>query len=196
MKSKSLLFTLFVLFWTMVYGVSFFGGSKLKTLFGGLIPTGYKMYAPPTTTNYDVAFTFFLNNEEVEHIRLSEYLKKENEKPFYHDKTAFVKERLFLHSIKDLDFAYQSALYDSLYKNKENDFEVQLLESESLKLVQKSFSNFAQLYLYENPDLNADQVKVEVHRYPIEIPWNLEYDRDFTYTAGEGIIYNDILNLN
>ena len=196
MNPKRLLFTLFLLYWVGVYGVTFFAGKNLKSQFRDSIPTGYRMFAPVTNTQYDAVYKFYLNNEAVKEIKLSDYVNSQYEKPIYLNKTAYVKDKLFQGSLKVLDFRYQKSLYDELYRNKENDFEAQTLHNPELSKIITNLKNFSQYYLNENPEIKADSVVISVSRSPFILPFAPEYKDDFTHKVGKKIFYTTFQTFN
>ncbi len=196
MKPKRLLFTLFLLYWAGVYGVTFFAGNQLKTQFRETIPTGYRMFAPVTNTNYDVYYEFYAEGELKGKFYISDFIEKENEKSVIFKKSAFVKERLFGGLIKKLDYNYQKSLYNELYKQKVNDFEKQVLTNQELIPIVENLKNFPQLYLLENPEIKADSVSISVMRKPMVIPYAPDYGDDFTYKVGEKTFFQTSLIIN
>ncbi|HUH35690.1 MAG TPA: hypothetical protein VL022_07665 [Moheibacter sp.] len=196
MKTKSLLLLLFVTFWTIIYGVSFFGSNTLKAAFRGFIPTGYKMYAPPTKTNYDVVFTYCSKGEIIDQVHLSTYINEAQQQSMLHQKAAFVKERLFLYSMRTWDVDVQKALYQAMYLNGENDFEKEWNDSERLVAIRQSLLNFSQIYWTEKAEVEKewDQLKIEATRHPIVIKYAPDYQKDFTYTVGEKVFYQEMIN--
>jgi len=195
MKPQRLLFTLFVLYWAGVYGVTFFAGNSFKSKFRDTIPTGYRMFAPVTNTNYDVYYEFYSGGELKEKFFISDYLKRQNEKSVVFKKSNFVKERLYGGLIKTLDYHYQKSLYDELYKQKENDFEKQVLINRELIPIVENLKQFPQLYLLENPEIEADSISISVLRKPMILPFAPDYKDDFTYKIGEKTFFQTSLNL-
>lgn len=196
MNPKRLLFTLFLLYWAGVYGVTFFAGDNLKKRFRETIPTGYRMFAPVTDTRYDVSYEFSLNSETVRKVELSDYINAQYDTPFYLHKSAYVKDKLFQGSLKVLDFRYQQTLYEELYRNKTNDFEVQTVSNPELSKIIANLKNFSKLYLLENPEIRADSVNISVYRSPVILPFAPDYKDDFTHKVGEKIFYTTSQNLN
>ena len=186
MKPERLLFILFALYWVIVYGVTFFAEDNLKSQFRDTIPTGYRMFAPATDTNYDVSYAFYRNGKLTEEFLISDYLEK---KKSIVSKSNFVEERLFLGLVKTLDFHYQTALYDEKYKQKENDFEQKLKTHKELIPIVQNLKNFPKVYLKENPKMKADSVSISVMRKPMVLPFDKEYKDDFTYFIGEKIFF-------
>ena len=189
MKPERLLFTLFALYWAGVYGVTFFAGDHFKTQIKEWIPTGYRMFAPVTNTNYDVAYEFYEKGELKGKFLISNYLEKENEKSIFQSKSYFVKERLYLGWMKTLDFHYQTSLYNELYKGKENDFDKKLKTHKELIPIVQNLKNFPKVYLKENPNIKADSVSISVMRKPMVLPFDKEYKDDFTYFIGEKVFF-------
>lgn len=195
MKPERLLFILFLLYWAGVYGVTFFAGDHFKHQFRDTIPTGYRMFAPVTNTNYDAYYEFYSEGELKEKFFISDYLKKQNEKSVVFKKSNFVKERLFGGLIKKLDYHYQKSLYDELYKQKENDFEKQVLTNRELIPILENLKKFPSLYLLENPEIKADSVSISVQRKPMILPFATDYNADFAYKIGEKTFFQTSLNL-
>jgi hypothetical protein len=189
MKPKRLLFALFVLYWIGVYGVTFFLGDQSKEKFKGLIPTGYKMYAPITNTRYDIQYEFFLQGEKRKSIWFSDYIQEEYDKGIFSHKTSFAKTKLYEGSLKILDFQYQSALYKKRYKKEEIDVNPYLMANSRIQKIDQNLKNFAQLYLHENSDLKTDSVSISVYRYPMILAFQPDFRNDFTYELGEGMFY-------
>ncbi len=189
MKPKRLLFALFLLYWAVVYGVTFFAGSNLKSQFRDSIPTGYRMFAPVTDTNYDVIYEFYSDGKLRKRLILSEYIASEYDNSIFQNKSAFVKDRLYLGLMKTLDFHYQKSLYDELYKGKENDFAQKLLSEPELLPLVKNLEKFPILYLLENPEIKTDSFSVSVWRAPMILPFDKSYNRDFTYKVGKKVFY-------
>lgn len=194
MKPERLLFTLFLLYWAGVYGVTFFGSDHFKSQFRDTIPTGYRMFAPVTNTHYDVYYEFYSGGKLKEKFFISGYLEKQNEKSVFFKKSNFVRERLFGGLIKKLDYHYQKSLYDELYKQKENDFEKQVLINRELGPIVENLKNFSRLYLLENPGIIADSVSISVLRKPMVLPFEQDYKDDFTYKVGEKTFFQTSLN--
>ncbi len=195
MKPKRLLFALFLLYWAVVYGVTFFTGNNFKSQFRDSIPTGYRMFAPVTNTNFDVSYEFYTDGNLIRQIQLSDYISNEYQKSIFQQKSAFIKDRLYLGFLKTLDFYYQKTLYDELYKGKENDFETQIRTNRELIRIVENLENFPKLYLLENPDLKSDSISVSVRRKPMVLPFAPEYNRDFTYKIGAKTFFQTSLNL-
>ncbi len=193
MKPERLLFTLFLLYWAVVYGVTFFAGNNFKSQFRESIPTGYRMFAPVTNTNYDVYYEFYSDEKLKEKFCISDYIEKQNEKSFVFKKSNFVKERLFGGLIKKLDYHYQKSLYAELYKQKENDFEKQVHTNRELIPIVENLKKFPQLYLLENPEIKADSVSISVMRKPMVLPFSPDYNADFTYKIGEKTFFQTSL---
>lgn len=189
MKPKRLLLTLFLLYWAVVYGVTFCAGENLKSQFRDSIPTGYRMFAPVTDTNYDVFYEFYADGKLTEKIILSEYIAAEYDKSIFQNKTAFVKDRLYLGLMKTMDYHYQKSLYDELYKGKENNFAQKLLSDPELIPLVKNLEKFPKLYLLEHPEIKADSFSVSVWRAPMILPFDKSYDKDFTYKVGKKVFY-------
>lgn len=196
MNPKRLLFTLFLLYWAGVYGVTFFAGDNLKSSFRDTIPTGYRMFAPVTDTNYDVSYEFFRDGELIREIKFSEYIHKEYDKPFYQNKSAYVKEKLYSGSLKILDFRYQKSLYDEVYRNKKNDFDSLTVSSKELMGIIDNLKNFPKLYLAENPEIFADSVWISASRKPMILPFDSLYKGAFTYRIGNKIFFTTTQKLN
>lgn len=196
MKPKRLLFTLFLLYWAGVYGVTFFGSDHFKSQFRDRIPTGYRMFAPVTNTQYDIYYEFFAGGELKTKFLISDYLEKQNERFILYKKSNFVRERLFGGLIKKLDYHYQKSLYDEMYKQKNNDFEKQVLTNRELVPIIENLKNFSRLYLLENPEILADSVSISVLRKPMVLPFCQDYKDDFTYKIGERTFFQTSLILN
>lgn len=189
MKPKRLLFALFVLYWIGVYGVTFFYGEQSKTFYKGLIPSGYKMYAPITNTLYDVRYEFYKEDLLVENILLSDYIKEEYDKGILNNKTSFSKSKLYEGSLKVFDFQYQTALYKKRYKNDSIELDSHLMSSSRMVEIDRNLKNFSQLYLQEEPNLKSDSVSISVYRKPMILPFQPDFKADFTYELGAGIFY-------
>lgn len=196
MNPKRLFFTLFLLYWAGVYGVTFFAGENFKIRLRETIPTGYRMFAPVTNTNYEVFYEFFLNEKLVDTLQLSEYINKEYEKSFYLNKSAYVKDELFQGSLKILDYRYQKALYEEIYEKKPNGFEKQTTSDAELSKIIESLKNFSKVYLSENPEIKSDSVVISVLRSPMILPFAPGYEGDFTYIVGKKIFYTTTQKLN
>lgn len=194
MNAKKLLFTLFVLYWIMVYGVSFFASKGTKERYRNFFPTGYRMYTPATNTHYEVDYTFYKEGEAVEELRFSEFMRREKEKGRLL-KTRFVEDRLFSGFLKTLDHHYQMELFTEKVKKGENRFETLTREHPELQMIIGGVENFAKYYISVNPDLRADSVHIKVSRAPMILPFDPEYKGNFTYYAGEGVFYETGLNL-
>lgn len=189
MKPKRLLFALFILYWVGVYGVTFFLSDNSKNKFKGLIPTGYKMYAPITNTNFDVHYHFFRNKELVDSVQISQYIEEEYDKGIFWNKTAFAKSKLYQGSLKVLDYHYQTALYRKRYKKENIHLDSLLFEYPKLQKVDQDLKNFAKLYRTEHPTLKFDSASISVYRYPMILAFQPDFRGDFTYELGEGIFY-------
>lgn len=191
MKIKNLLFILFAIYWLMVYGAGFFSSDNFRDKYKNnfLFPVAYKMYAPPTTTNYNVFYDFYHSGRLVREINLWDEFKSERKSSFPFDKKTFIKRRLYLESLKRPDFVFQQFLYDKKYKGEEFDFNERIESSDYLKGAINNLSNFINLYADENPELIFDSVVISAKRSPIVISFKPEYRKGFTYEAGEGVFY-------
>lgn len=195
MNTKKLLFTLFILYWIMVYGVSFFASKDTKERYRNLFPTGYRMYTPATNTHYEVDYTFYKGGEAVGDVRFSEFMLKEKEEGRLL-KTRFVEDRLFSGFLKTLDHHYQMELYKEKVENRENNFDELSRTHPQLQMILGGVKNFPKFYLSKNPDIQADSVSILISRYPMILPFDPEYIDNFTYYAGEGVFYKTGINLN
>jgi len=189
MKPNKLLLTLFVLYWTVVYGASFIAPKSFKNRFKEFFPTAYRMYAPSTTTNYEAVYDFFLNGEIIRTLNLSERLEKERKDSIWDDKRVFVKRRIYLESLKAFDYDYQMGLYKELKDKVPNDFEKRVETDPYLSKIAQSLRNYVKLYAEENPDFKFDSVRISAVRIPTVIAFAPDYKGDFTYKAGEGVFY-------
>jgi hypothetical protein len=189
MKPKRLLFALFILYWVGVYGVTFFLSDNFKNKFKGLVPTGYKMYAPITNTNFDVHYHFYRNKELVDSVRISHYIAEEYDKGILWNKTAFAKSKLYAGSLKVLDFHYQTALYRKRYKKVNINLDSLIIGNSKLQKIDQDLKNFAKFYRVENPSLKFDSASISVFRYPTILAFQPDFHNDFTYELGNGIFY-------
>lgn len=189
MKTKNLLLALFVIYWTIVYGASFITPRNFKEKYKPFFPTGYKMYAPPTTTNYDVVYDFYYKGKNTKTINLWNKLEEERKNLIWNDKNVFIKRRLYLESIKSFDFDYQMGMYKQLTEKIPNDFQKRIEDSRYLSQIAQSFRNYAKLYSFENPEDKFDSVKISVVREPIILVFDSTNKRDFTYLSGKGVFY-------
>lgn len=196
MKPKRLLFTLFVLYWVAVYGVTFFISNSYKKQLKGLIPTGYKMYAPITNTNFDIQYDFYKNNVLVDTLKFSRYIQKEYDKGIFWHKSSFAKSKLYEGSLKVLDFHYQTTHYQNRYNHKNLDWDSVVFNTPILQEIDLNLQNFAKLYGTEHPELKFDSVVITVYRYPMILTFNPEFRNDFTYEVGERIFYTTQIRLN
>lgn len=184
MKSKKLWISLFLLYWFIVYGLSFLNNEYLNSQVVELIPTRYRMFAPVTKTNFDVEYVFYHKGNEQKKMMFSEYIREEYDKSILLNKTSFIKDKLYQGNIKVLDFNFQEALYNEKYQNIPNDFEQRVQENPLLIYTLRSLTNFPKLYLKENPNLKSDSIKLSVYRAPMVIPFDTNYDDDYTYKIG------------
>lgn len=189
MKPNKLLLTLFVIYWTTVYGASFITTKSFKNGFKPFFPTGYRMYAPATTTDYDVVYEFYSNGEITRTVNLSEKLEKERKDSVWDDKRVFVKRRIYLESLKAFDFDYQMGIYKELKDKVPNDFENRVESDPYLSKIAQSLRNYVKLYAEENPDFKFDSVKISTVRIPTVIAFDPDFRGDFTYKAGKGAFY-------
>lgn len=196
MKPKRLLLALFVLYWVGVFGVTFFADAKSKQIFKGLIPSAYKMYAPVTNTLYTVQYDFYLSNELVKSVDLSEYIQSDQSKGIFQNKTNFAKSKVYEGPLKILDFEFQSALYTKRYKNDRIDLNEYLLNQSKIQKIEKNLQNFAKLYRKENPNLQTDSVSISVKREPMILAFNPNFRNDFTYEIGKGIFFKTQLSFS
>lgn len=184
MKGKKLWISLFLLYWFIVYGLSFLNKDELNSKVSEVIPTRYRMFAPVTKTNFDIEYVFYYKGKEQKKLMFSEYLREEYEKSILYNKRSFIKEKIYQGNVKILDFHYQETLYQEKYQNKPNDFEQRLNEIPVLNYTLQSLGNFPLLYLKENPEIKSDSVQFSVYRAPMVLPFKTEYDNDFTYEIG------------
>lgn len=189
MKPNKLLLTLFVIYWTTVYGASFITAKSFKNRFKSFFPTAYRMYAPSTTTDYDAVYEFFSNGEITRAVNLSEKLEKERKDSVWDDKRVFVKRRVYLESLKAFDYDYQMGIYKELKDKVPNDFENRIENDPYLSKIAQSLRNYVKLYAEENPDFKFDSVRISAVRIPTVIAFDPDYKGDFTYKAGKGVFY-------
>lgn len=189
MKPNKLLLTLFVIYWTTVYGASFITTKSFKSWFKPFFPTGYRMYAPATTTDYNVVYEFYSNAEIIRTLNLSEKLEKERKDSVWDDKRAFVKRRIYLESLKAFDYDYQMGIYKELKEKIPNDFEKRIETDPYLTKIAQSLRNYVKLYAEENPDFKFDSVRISAIRIPTVIAFDPNYKGDFTYKADKGVFY-------
>lgn len=196
MKSKRLLFILFLVYWVVVYGVSFISNQQIKDFFKETIPTGYRMFVPMTKTNFDVQYKFYQKGMLIKEVALSDYLKKEYNKSLFNNKVAYIKDKLYFGSIKILDFKYQNSLYNEHYLGGENNFKKLIETDQELVDIIESLKVFPKLYLSENKDIISDSISISVNRFPIILDFDERYEGDFTYKAGEGEFYKAYIKLD
>jgi|26BtaG_2_1085354.scaffolds.fasta_scaffold00010_65 hypothetical protein len=196
MKAKKIGVLLFVIYWFIVYGLSFYDNESLNAQLREIIPTSYKMFAPATKTHYDVEYRFYKNGKQMKQLVFSDYLAAEYKKSILKDKTSFIKEKLYQGNLKVLDFNYQQAVYAEKYKEKPNDFEERIVSNPLLTKTLQNLRNFPKLYLKENPNLEADSVVIFVHRKPMILSYTPEYKDDFTYHLGEMCFFKTYTLLN
>lgn len=195
MKSKSSVLALFFLFWTAMFGLSFFdNSSKLKSFLGYSGKLGYRMYAPPTTTNYEVNLHFYRDGDFLHSLKLSEYLLNETHQSILKDKESFVKRKIFLESMKRFDFEYQMMVYEDRKNKTQTDFDELIEQKPVLSRTVEALGNLGRLCNREMNGL-ADSVWVEVERHPIVVEFAPERQNDFTYVVGERVFYKTGLKL-
>lgn len=200
MKPKGVLFSLFILYWIVVYGVALFSSdlrnSFRQTALSHFIPYGYSMFTPMTKTRFDVNYEFYKNGNAVKNIFLQDYINSEYNKGLIHNKTAFVKYKIYLDQIYQLDLAFQKNQYAQLSDSEQGNFEEVINKDENLKSIIQNVRNFSKLYLKEKPELTADSVIISIKRKPMILPFNPEYKGDFTYVLGDTVFYKTNLILS
>lgn len=193
MKSKGLLFTLFILYWVAVFGVALFSGkyrNELRqTSLSHFIPFGYSMFTPMTKTNFDVSYEFFKDGHSVRTISINDYLGKEFDKGLIHNKTSTNKSRNYFEQIYQLDLAFQKNQYAAIDHPANESFEEALDKNPNLKSIQENIKKFSKLYMDENPSLKADSVSISVFRKPMILPFHPNYKGDYTYVLGDMVFY-------
>lgn len=196
MKAKKIGVLLFVMYWLIVYGLSFYDNETLNAKLREIIPTSYKMFAPATKTNYDVEYVFYKDGQQKKQLVFSDYIDAEYKKSILTDKTSFIKDKLYQGNLKILDFNYQQALYAEKYMEKPNDFEERIVSNPLLIKTIQNLRSFPKLYLKENSNLHADSVSISVYRKPMVLPYDLKYSDDFTYHLGEMYFFKTYTLLN
>lgn len=200
MKPKGVLFSLFILYWIAVYGVALFSSNLRngfrQTTLSQFIPYGYSMFTPMTKTKFDVNYEFYKNGNTVKNISLQDYIDSEYDKGLIHNKTTFVKSKIYLDQVYQLDLAFQKNQYAQLSNSDQGNFEEVINKDENLKSIVQNIHIFSKLYLKENQELAADSVVISVKREPMILPFNPEYKGDFTYVLGDTVFYKTNLILS
>ncbi len=194
MKPKGLLFALFILYWIVVYGVALFSG-KIRSEFrqstlSHFVPYGYSMFTPMTKTKFDVSYEFYENGKPIKILSLREYIDAEYDKGLLYNKTAFVKSKIYLDQIYQLDLAFQKNQYARMNNPETKGFEDVIQEEENLNSIIRNIQNFSKLYIEENPSLTVDSVIISVRRKPMILPYKPDYTGDYTYVLGDTVFYH------
>lgn len=191
MKPKGLLFTLFILYWIVVYGVALFSGKFRndfrQTSVSHFIPYGYSMFTPMTKTKFHVTYDFYKDDNLEKKVSLGEYIESEYDKGLIYNKSTFVKSKIFMDQIYQLDLAFQKFHYQGIFKNKT--FEELIGTDSKLKSIVANVQNFSDLYIKENPLQKFDSVLISIKREPMILPFNKNYKGDYTYVIGDTVFY-------
>jgi len=193
--TKKLLFILFFIYWILVYGISLVKNMEFKNQFREVFPTGYRMYAPSTTTNYEIHFEFYQNSTVAESFFLSDYIDKSYEKSIVTNKKTFLFDFMYQRAVKDFDYEYQMFVSKTGIKQGKIDFAIAVEKNPELGKKARLFENFSKNYLKENQELIVDSVRISFYRLPIVLPFDKAFREDFTYFAGKGIFYETTIKL-
>lgn len=199
MKTKGLLFTLFILYWVAVFGVALFSSELRqefrKTSLSNFVPFGYSMFTPMTKTNFDVKYEFFKNGKSIEIVSLDNYLENQFDKGLIYNKSSSVKANIYFVQIYQLDLAFQKNHYAKSNHTSTESFDDVINMDGNLKAIAENIQNFSKLYMKEN-SISADSVLISVERKPMILPFNPNYKGDYTYHVAETVFYRKKLILN
>lgn len=194
MNPKRLLFTLFLLYWAGVYGVTFFSENykeKIKnSSYRFFMPTGYNMFSPVTQTTFNVKFEFFEREAKIGEINSWDYLNENGKFPIER-KEVFLKKMVYFYRVPDLDYAFLKNDYDLKYRNKKEDLDSIYAQDIYLKNLISKIKKSSELFIKEDADLErADSVFISIKRTPIILPFHPEYKENYTFHVGDTVFFS------
>lgn len=150
------------------------------------------MYAPSTTSTFDLEYEFYKDGQLTEKVLFSDYVENSYKESILKNKKVFLTNNMFFRAQRGLDYEYQKSVYQKK-GNWKKDFEDKIKSNYSVRNFMKTCKGFPVLYQETHPDLKFDSMRVLFYRYPTKMPFDPDYKDDFTYYAGEGIYYETVV---
>lgn len=194
MNYKKLLFVLFIVYWTIAFGVAlFFKDAKVQirdSAFRYFIPFGYNMFVPVTQTNFDVTYRFYKDGNEISEISSVDYLNPKTKHGLLKHKKLFLEKMLYFYRIPDLDFAFLESDYKHKYFHADFDLDEKIKEDLYLKKITEKLQKFPTHFLAENPEIKyVDSIYFTIRRTPTILPFETEYKNNYTFYVGDTIFF-------